>query len=120
MNKTAPSILGLALALSAASSLTATTYFMPVPDTGGGNLVYQVQIQQSRGGPNQLSPVFIPANTSAAGLGGTPTNVNNYFRPNVFDVSNLIDQRGGVLRLDGVDGIAPTDGSVLVNRGSEN
>jgi len=120
MNKTAPSILGLALALSAASSLTATTYYMPVPDTGGGNLVYQIQIQQSRGGPTHLSPVFIPTNTSAAGLAGTPTDVNNFFRPNVFDVSNLIDERGGVLRLDGVDGIAPTDGSVLVNKGSEN
>jgi hypothetical protein len=121
MKKTAALALGLALALSAAPSLAATsTYYMPVPDTGGGNLVYQIQIQQSRGGPSQLSPVFIPANTSAAGLAGTPTNVNNFFRPNVFDVSNLIDQRGGVLRLDGVDGIAPTDGSVLVNKGSEN
>jgi hypothetical protein len=120
MRKTAPSsVLGLALAMAAASSLAATTYYMPVPDTGGGNLVFQIQIQQAKGGPNQLTPVFLPANISASGLSGTPTNVNNFFRPNVFDVTNLITS-GGVLRLDGAAGIAPVDGSVLVNKGGDN
>jgi hypothetical protein len=63
--------------------------------------------------------VFIAAGENGFGKSGNPTTVDNFFRPNVYDISDLLPS-GGLLRLDAASGVNIVAGAVLVNYGNEN
>lgn len=111
-------LFGLALVLAGASAVAADVVYIPIPETGGAGLDTQVEVHPDKGGPQTMSPAFIAVGTSGKGKSGAPTNVNNYFRPFVFQVTQFIDS-AGLLKLDGDASIKPTDVAMLVTFGSQ-
>ncbi|HVT61012.1 MAG TPA: hypothetical protein VHR45_21795 [Thermoanaerobaculia bacterium] len=116
MRKRFPYVLVLAAALATATSLCAqTTVFIPIPETGGGNVVTQVEFHGASSG--FANATFVPAGVNGIPLGGSTQQVNNFFRPNVWDVTNNITG-GGLLILNANAPLSFTATSFQVFAGS--
>src|SRR6202035_1121167 len=102
-----------------ASTLHADTFFVPNPVLNGGNKpVTKLQVVKTSGGPNRLTPIFIPGGKSGVNLTGTAVNVDNDVKPNVFDVHGFIGGPG-MLEVQGDPGISVAAAALLLSTKTE-
>jgi hypothetical protein len=117
MRKSFPYALALTTALFMATALLADTFYIPIPETRGGNIIAQVEFHGAKSG--FANGLFIPENTPSSGLFGTTQKVDNFFRPNVWDITNNLTS-GGLFVINADAPLTFTAASFLVNSGSQN
>jgi hypothetical protein len=110
--------LALVVSLALAASAGAQEVFIPNPSVGGGGPQTLVEIHKDANATNQMNTLFIPTEQSGSGQAGSSRSVDNYFRPNVFDLRNYISGPGMVRLVKG-GGLDVRDAALFLNQGSE-
>jgi hypothetical protein len=107
-----------ALLLVAAGSLSAETVYIPIPTLNSAKPMTLIEVAKTNGGPQTLNVGFIPTGQSGVDVTESPRNVNNYFRPNVYNPTSLISG-SGMLKITNPVGIATVVAAVSLDKGSE-
>lgn len=107
-----------ALLLAAAAALPAETVYIPIPTLNSAKPMTLIEVAKTNGGPQTLNVAFIPTGRTGADVTETSRNVNNYFRPNVYNPTGLISG-AGMLKITNPEGIETVVAAVSLDKRSE-
>lgn len=108
-----------ALLVAATAALPAKTVYIPSPSVGTAqNPKVLVEVAKTATGPQTLNVGFIPSGQSGLNASQTSRNVNNYFRPNVFEATRFVDETG-MLKITDQPGIETVVAALSLEKGSE-
>ncbi len=106
--------------LFAAASLPAETVYIPVPTIAAAtkNATVLVEVAKTNTGPQTLNVAFVRSGQAGTDVTGTARNVNNYFRPDVFNATNFTNGTG-LLKIIDQPGISTVVAALSLEKGSE-